>query len=82
MSKKEFNPIEWKNKKPSLTPNTVKPYNVKKAKSYKSSLEGYGGFRGFVGFVGNSRVLPVLRELRAITYIFSRNLQFAPQSSH
>ena len=28
--KKEFNPLEWKNKKPSLTPNTVIPNNDKK----------------------------------------------------
>ena len=38
MSKKVFNPIEWKNKKPSLTPNTVIPYNDKKGSS-EPSLE-------------------------------------------
>ena len=38
MSKKEFNPIEWKNKKPSLTPNTVIPNNDKKGTS-EPSLE-------------------------------------------
>ena len=38
MSKKEFNPLEWKNKKPSLTPNTVIPYNDKKG-SLELSLE-------------------------------------------
>ena len=38
MSKKEFNPIEWKNKKPSLTPNTVIPNNDKKG-SLELSLE-------------------------------------------
>ena len=38
MSKKEFNPLEWKNKKSSLTPNTVIPNNDKKGSS-EFSLE-------------------------------------------
>ena len=38
MSKKEFNPLEWKNKTPSLTPNIVIPNNDKKG-SLELSLE-------------------------------------------
>ena len=58
--------------------NTVKPYPVKKEKKEKSSVEDLED----LSEMEDLRVLPVLRELRAITYIFSRNLQFAPKSSH